>query len=473
MRNSMRSAVSLVVALLCCAILATPQVPPAQYPGQYPPGQYPPGQYPPGQYPPNTAPNTYPLPGRVPVGINVPEIKLPKRPSKDKKSDSTDGLQITLASADGTLRKLGEKDLYLEAVSKRVLRFRLLAKTRFQNSKGEPVRDSLLHPGDQLSIEVNTDDPETALRVVLVRGAKPAERDAAERPVDEATVRTPVEGDFSKPHTVTAQGPAPAATDSSPANDASTEPAAAPAAPNRTANASDEQILRNAREAAASFTASLPDFLVEQDTTRYFSTGFPATWQTIDTVTADVASVNGSEQYRNVRINGVPDDRPVERTGAWSTGEFVSTLQDVLGTSTNAVFHRRGVDRVAGRAALVFDFTVAQSNSHWGLVGPDQRRFTPAYEGAIWIDQETGRVLRIEQRTTALPPDFPLKRAESTLEYAFARIGDSTFLLPSVSENIGCMSGSGACTRNDITFRNYRKFSTDSNVKFDKFRAAL
>jgi hypothetical protein len=404
------------------------------------------------------------------VGINVPEIKLPKRPSKDKKSDSTDGLQITLASADGTLRKLSEKDLYLEAVSKRVLRFRLLAKTRFQNSKGEPVRDSLLHPGDQLSIEVNTDDPETALRVVLVRGAKPVERDAAERPVDEAAVRTPVEGDFSKPHTVTAQGPSPAATDSSAANDASTEPAAAP---NRTATASDDQIVRNAREAAASLTASLPDFLVEQDTTRYFSIGFPATWQTIDTVTADVASVGGSEQYRNVRINGVPDDRPVERTGAWSTGEFVSTLQDVLSASTNAAFHRRGADRVAGRTALVFDFTVGQANSHWVLVGPDQRRFNPAYEGAVWIDQETGRVLRIEQRTTALPPDFPLKRAESTLEYAFVRIGDSTFLLPSVSENIGCMSGSGACTRNAITFRNYRKFSTDSNVKFDKFRAAL
>lgn len=468
MRNPSLPAVPIVCALLLCAGVVAAQVPQAQYPGQYPPGQYPPGQY-----PPNTGPNTYPLPGRVPVGINVPEIKLPKRESKDnKKSDSTaDGLQITVASAEGTLRKVGEKDLYVETAPKRVLRFRLLAKTRFQTSKGEPVRDSLLHPGDQLSVLVNTDDPETALRVFLVRGAKPAERQAAERPIDEASVRTPVDGDFGKPHTVTAVEPTPA--DSSPANAAPGERVAAPAGPNHTANASDEQILRDARAAAASLTASLPDFLVEQVTTRYFSNGFPATWQTIDTVTADVASVNGSEQYRNVAINGIPTERPIERTGAWSTGEFVSTLQDVLAESTNAAFHRRGADRVAGRPALVFDFTVAQSNSHWALVAPDQRRYNPGYEGSIWIDQETGRVLRIEQRTTALPLDFPLNRAESTLEYAFARIGENTYLLPSVSENVGCMSGSGTCTRNSIVFRNYRKFSADSNVTFGKFRAAL
>jgi len=464
MRKPSLPAVSIVAVLIGCAGVAAAQT----APGQYPPGQYPPGQYPPGQYPPNT------YPGNAPVGINVPSINLPKRHPKDKKSDSADdGLQVKLASADGTLRKMGEKDLYLEAASKRILRFRLLAKTRFQNSKGEPVRDSLLHPGDQLSVQVNTDDPETALRIVLVRGGKPFEREAAERPIDESSVHTPVGEDFGKARTVTAAEPAPAEKELPGVSVAPAEPAAAIAGPSHPANGSDDQIILEARMAAESLTSSLPDFLVDQVTTRYFSTAFPATWQTIDTVTADVASVHGSEQYRNVLINGVPADRPIERTGAWSTGEFVSTLQDVLATSTNAAFHRRGAERITGRAALVFDFKVAQANSHWGLVAPDQRRFNPAYEGAIWIDQETGRVLRIEQHTTALPPDFPLKRAESTLEYAFARIGENMFLLPSASENIGCMSGSGTCTRNAIAFRNYRKFSTDSNVTFEKFRAAL
>src|SRR5438552_18227588 len=86
------------------------QYPPGQYPpGQYPPGQYPPGQYPPGQYPPGQyPPNTYPtrLPGGIPVGIPVPEVKLPKRQPKEK---SPDEMKITIASVDGALRKMGEK----------------------------------------------------------------------------------------------------------------------------------------------------------------------------------------------------------------------------------------------------------------------------------------------------------------------------------------------------------------------------
>src|SRR5215471_4176474 len=135
------------------------QYPTGQYPpgGQYPPttypgggGQYPPGQYPPNTYPPNTYPNTYPtrLPGGVPVNLPVPEVKLPGKQGKDK--GKSDDVKTTVASVDGTLRKLGEKDLVLQTPKKAFLRFRLLSKTRFQNKAGEAVRDSLLHPGDQL-----------------------------------------------------------------------------------------------------------------------------------------------------------------------------------------------------------------------------------------------------------------------------------------------------------------------------------
>src|ERR1700749_4808746 len=95
-----------------------------QFPGQYPPGQYPPGQYPPGQYPPNQYPQTtYPGPGGIP--ITLPGIHLPERKKKEKSDDSS---RVNVQSVDGTLRKLGEKDLLLQISSSRVLRFRLLAK---------------------------------------------------------------------------------------------------------------------------------------------------------------------------------------------------------------------------------------------------------------------------------------------------------------------------------------------------------
>ena len=68
---------------------------------------------------------------------------------------------------DGTLRELGEKELYLEDSKHKIFKFRLLAKTQFQDKEGAAMRDSLLKPGDQLAVQVNGDDPETALRVVL------------------------------------------------------------------------------------------------------------------------------------------------------------------------------------------------------------------------------------------------------------------------------------------------------------------
>ncbi len=75
----------------------------------------------------------------------------------------------TAAPVEGSLRKLGEKDLYLRTNSNTVQRFRLIAKTQFRDQQGASIRDSLLRAGDQLSVIVNPDDPETAVGVVLVR----------------------------------------------------------------------------------------------------------------------------------------------------------------------------------------------------------------------------------------------------------------------------------------------------------------
>ncbi len=467
----MRSLTRAARPLVCAALLWGGSAF-AQYPGQYPPGQYPPGQYPPGQYPGQYPPGQYPYPGPggIPIGIPIPRVELPKRQPKEKPNKQGDeAAKMTLAAAEGTLRSMGEKDLFLETRPQRLLRFRLLAKTRFQNKQGEPVRDSLLHPGDQLSVQVNTDDEETALRVTLLRTAADSEREAAERPFDKASAKPPAADDFGKARTVAveetaAREPAPAG--EAPKPEAAPDTAAAP--PSNAGGVSDDEIILDARTNAASLTAGLPDFLVQQATTRYFSAGFPARWQPIDTVTADVAYVDGKEEYRNIAINGTPTNRPPEKTGSWSTGEFATTLEDVLSLATRAQFKRRGPATLNGRECLVYDYQVEQANSHWTIVSPDQRRYNPPYEGAIWIDRQTHNVVRIEQRATTFPRDYPFNRTECTVSYAYARIDQRTYLMPSSSENIGCMSGSGACSRNVLEFKNYRKFTADSNIRFDK-----
>jgi hypothetical protein len=101
--------------------------PTTPYPGQYPPGQYPPGQYPPGQYPPGQNPGQIGLPG----GLNLPMPKLPGRKSKDKDTADSNSSRVPLRAADGTMRELGEKDLYLETSKHKISSFGSWRKRNF------------------------------------------------------------------------------------------------------------------------------------------------------------------------------------------------------------------------------------------------------------------------------------------------------------------------------------------------------
>jgi len=224
-------------------------------------------------------------------------------------------------------------------------------------------------------------------------------------------------------------------------------------------------VISAAREAAASFTRELPNFVVEQITTRYSGSRVVDNWRAVDVVTADVTSVNGQEDYKNIKVNGRPTTRP-EDSGSWSTGEFQITLDDILSPMTAATFTPDGDDRIAGRATYVYKLSVEQPRSHWTLVAPSGRKYSPAYRGAIWIDKVTGRVLRIEQRAVGMPRDFAYDKTESALEYGFVYIEGEKYLLPVESVNMACMTGTTQCSKNVLQFKNYRKFGSDTKITF-------
>jgi len=484
----------LVLLVLLAAVAARAQIS-SPYPttpnpgGQYPPGSYPPGSYPPGSYPPGQYPGQYP-PGTIglPGGINLPMPKLPSKKSKDKDTSDSNSVRVALRAADGTLRELGEKNLYLETTKHKILKFRTLAKTQFRDKDGEQVRDSLLKPGDQLSVQVNGDDPETALRVIFARKGTTDEKIGAERPFDHDSAQTPLEADTHSAGAMetaadSSEGSrsgasgggdreiptlAKAGTSDSTQPVEKAEPPVQNAKPVPRPNATGDDIIGQARDAADRLTDGLPNFIVRQSTTRYFSRVLPPHWQVLDVVTAEVASVGGKEDYRNIMVNGKPSTRPIEKTGAWSTGEFQTTLESLLNPYTAAAFRKTKDDTFDGRPAYTYDFSVQQVNSDWDIHAPDGSKATPAYSGTVWIDKGTFNVVRIEEQTGPLPSSFPFDKAESAVEYGFVRIDGKTYPLPTHSEILTCQRGSSTCTKNEINFQNYRKFATDSTVTFDK-----
>ena len=459
---------SLLTAAAGSAQFPTPY--PSPYPGgppypqqsPYPPTNYPPGQYPPGQYPP---------------GIGLPVPKLPGKKSKDKDATNSNSVRIALRAVDGTLRELGEKNLYLESARHTLFKFRLLGKTQFQDKKGEPVRDSLLKPGDQLSVQVNADDPETAVRVILARAGNDAERTAAGRPFDHDSAKTPVEADTHGAGSMEAPSappeepaPAPAAKEEPTLTASVNPPPAAPSTPQAgsSADSSDDAIISAARDAADRLSEGLPDFIVQQNTTRYYSTTAPAQWRTLDVVSAEVVSVAGKEEYRNILVNGKPTNRPVEKTGAWSTGEFQTVLDSLLSPYTAATFRRQSDDTLRGRATYRFQYRVRQENSNWDIYAPTGAKATPSYSGDVWIDKATHNILRIEEESGPMPAGFVFDKAESVVEYSFVTIESKSYPLPVHSEILTCQRGSPNCTKNEINFQNYRKFGADSTVTFGK-----
>ncbi|MCW5963689.1 MAG: hypothetical protein KIT83_06605 [Bryobacterales bacterium] len=391
----------------------------------------------------------------------------------------------------GTLRDLGEKNLILETAGHGLLEFRVLTKTRFLDTAGEPVRDSLLKPGDQLKLEVNADDPETILRVILLRKGSAEERTAASREVDPAAVRSPEDAEMepadAQPSLKSAvSSPGEAATGSRPTVKRGTpeeyrNPSPEPMITREEALAradgkppeyyrvqvpGSDPLIEEAREETIDYTSQLPNFTVRQFTTRYSSVSRPPDWRAMDVVTTDVIYQDGSEQYRNTMINGRASKHSPELSGSWSTGEFATTLSDILSAQTMADFSRRGEDTLSGRATVIFSFNVEQPRSHW-TIHANEKSYRPAYKGAIWIDKASKRVMRIEKQALAMPADFPFDKAELVLEYDFVRLSNRLFLLPVHSENLICARGTVNCTRNVIDFRNYQKFEAESEIRFE------
>jgi len=63
-----------------------------------------------------------------------------------------------------------------------------------------------------------------------------------------------------------------------------------------------------------------------------------------------------------------------------------------------------------------------------------------------------------------LPNDYELDWVEQMTEYGWVKIGEEKLLLPVKSENIACWRYTTKCSRNEIEFKNYRKFSAESTI---------
>jgi hypothetical protein len=141
-------------------------------------------------------------------------------------------------------------------------------------------------------------------------------------------------------------------------------------------------------------------------------------------------------------------------------------LKILLAPSSEAQFSNGRQVTIVNRPAYRYDYLVEQRHSAW-LLEANGEKYRPSYSGAIWIDKETYRVLRIEMAARDMPREFPLDTVKSSIDYDFVPIEDRRFLLPVHSEAVSCLQGTSECTRNVIEFRGYKKYAADTRITFE------
>lgn len=387
---------------------------------------------------------------------------LRRRPAGSNAPASA-GEAVRTSRTPGSIVSLDAKALVLSADDGRELTAALTKETVFTKPAAE------LQPGDRVTLEHRKADDGSPI-AVRVEFEKAAERspnrsaEAAENsPAPVTVVRNRDELGEGRPK-LKRGAPAPEArADEALAPSASNAPI--PVAP---AAAASDPLIAKAREAAVAFTQSLPNYIVQQSATWYGGAkSRRPDWQAEDIVTAEVVVDGGKESYRNLTVNGKKTTKPIEEaTPGWSRGEFSTTLIDVLARS-NARFSYRRNENIGRLTTRVYDYTVEQQYSNW-RVGTAGQTVQPAYRGTLWIEPETGRVLRLEQQAQKLPEEFSLDAAEMSLEYAPVRIGTAEFVLPVRSENLACLREAPFCKRALIEFRNYKRFGSETSITFEK-----
>jgi hypothetical protein len=117
----------------------------------------------------------------------------------------------------------------------------------------------------------------------------------------------------------------------------------------------------------------------------------------------------------------------------------------------------------------VFNYFIDSGHSAWsisyGADRNDEQRIVTAYRGLIYADPNTGEIARIKFAAVDIPRTFPVTETTETLDYDLVEISGQKFVVP--LKALLLMKAGRESSKNEIEFRNYRKFEAGSTITYD------
>ncbi len=219
---------------------------------------------------------------------------------------------------------------------------------------------------------------------------------------------------------------------------------------------------------AVAYVRSLPNFLCNMAIHRAQDVKGGG-WKPTDLLDVQLGFVDGKERYKLVGINGRPSSRQYEHVGgAISEGDFAGIMAETFHPHS-AEFHWDHWAKLRDRNVQVYRYEVKQEKSSYELRASDEKgrevRIITAHHGYVYIDPESHIVMRIEQIADPAA-NFAIRSASTTLDYDWNQVGGQKVLLPVRSEI--SMGTTNLRSRNIIDFRDYRKFTADTQIRFEE-----
>jgi hypothetical protein len=230
--------------------------------------------------------------------------------------------------------------------------------------------------------------------------------------------------------------------------------------------AEQKKLIDDVRDYALNYVANLPNFICTQLTRRYYDPSGLEFWSQQDTIVAQLTFFDQKEDYKVKLINNRPVDTTFDKLdGSTSQGEFGSMMKEIFEPESEAEFQWLRWATLGGRRAHVISYFVRQDRSKWSIRYQRSDSIVPAYKGLIYVDRDSRAVLRITLEADSIPPDFPIQQVGLVLDYDFVDISGQRYMLPLKFSTR--MREAKFLSKNEVEFRTYRKYGTESSITFE------
>jgi hypothetical protein len=397
------------------------------------------------------------------IGLSLPGLSSPLT---GPPAGSSPGASRGVVNFEGLLVRSDGDTLSIELPDERVLRFQLDPRTRYIPD-GPQARLAAFRIADVVLVEAATEAKGyfLARSVRFIRKPSPAEQ-AEVLQCPEMTYRW-------EENAIGGATLDPAEDSRKLSLVGKPEALVEPAADGPTPGADGDDLIPAIRRRVNEALERLPNFRARLVASMFHSTTKKVKWVPNGVIAAEVA-YEGKESYSEIQVDGKrPANAPLSGdaeymrsfNNAWSEGDFEGIAHCVFAGLQDSDFRKAETEHTSDGDLVVYEFTGGRASTCVAVRSESQIAY-PSYRGSLKIKAQTEEVVHVELEATDMPNGFPLDRAERSVDFGLAQIGNEQYLLPTTGYWFGCYRNTYACFLNRVDFRNYRRFSSDSVVRF-------